>query len=174
MATTMRRRSSPRGSAPRRKRIWARNDEIVTGVLAAGSVFDLAGDFATEMGTNTLPVGCTVRGILLDFGIEVTTAGNTTSGITIGVIALDQNVSTDVPTPVTQDHADWMWWQFIHTGTSAIGSRLNTFDSLGGPIRMGAQRKISELGTTLWFVAQADGGVVVNARFRTSTLLLLP
>jgi len=163
-----------RSSSNRRKRAWARNDEIITGVAAAGSVFDLAGDFASEMGTNTLPLGTTIRGILLDFGMEVTTAGDTTSGITLGVIALDQNVSTDVPTPVTQDHADWMWWQFIHFGTAAIGTRLGTFDALGGPIRMGASRRVEELGTTLWFVAQASGGVVVNARFRTSALMLLP
>jgi len=159
---------------PRRKRAWARNDEIVTGIAAAGSVFDLAGDFISEMGTNTLPLGTTLRGIMLDIGLEVTTAGDTTSGITLGVIVLDQNVSTDVPTPVTQDHADWVWWQFIHTGTSATGTRYSTFDALGGPIRMGASRRVEELGTHLWMVAQASGGVVANARFRTSALLLLP
>lgn len=154
--------------------MWARNDEIVTGVGAAGSVFDIGADFATTMGTNTIPVGVTVRGIMLDFGAEVTTVGPTTSGLTLGVIALDNNVSTQVPTPEVQPHADWMWWQYISFGSSAVGSRRSTFESLGGPMRLGAQRKVQELGTRLWFVAQTTGTLVVDCRFRTSVLLLLP
>jgi len=161
---------------PRRKKVWARNDEILTGVDAAGQVFDLAADFSTAMGTNTLPVGTTVRGIIVDFGLActVSAAGGPTDGVTWGVITLDQNVSTNVPTPSVQPHADWMWWQFIGLPNAAVGDQETTFRSVGGPLRLGASRRIEELGTTLWMVWQTEGAIEVDVRVRTSVLLLLP
>lgn len=160
----------------RRKKVWARNDEIADGIDAAGQVFDLASDYVTLAGTNHLPVGITIRGILLDLCLENTAVStSTTSGVTIGIIRAETNVSTDVPMPEVQPHLDWMWWQFIGFGTSPAGTLQTTFDTLGGPMRLGAQRKIEELGTNLWFCIQTSGaGLVVDARIKTSVLMLLP
>lgn len=165
-----------RTNTARRKRVWARNDEVLTSIGAAGSVFDLAGDLSVVLGTNTMPMGATVRGILADLAFEVTTPSTSTAaGITIGIIRADIVVSGDVPTPETEPHADWMWYQFIHFGTAAAGTRRSTFESLGGPLRIGAQRKIEEAQTRLWCVVQTTGAaLVVDGRVRTSTLLLLP
>lgn len=160
----------------RRKKVWARNDEVVAGIGAAGEVFDVATDYITLAGTNHLPVGITVRGIILDLGIEVTTASTSpTAGVTLGILRAETNVSTEVPMPELQPHVDWMWWQFIHTGTAAVGHRTSTWETHGGPLRLGAQRKIEELGTHLWFAIQTSGaGLIVDARIKTSVLMLLP
>ena len=169
------RRSTRNSTGSRRKRAWARNDEILTGVDASGQVWDLAADFNTLAGTNALPVGTTVRGIMVDFSIQAATASTSnTAGVTFGVITLDQNVSSNVPTPVTQPHADWMWWQFIGMPDAAAGASETTFRALGGPLRLGASRRIEELGTHLWGVVQTDGAYTVDIRMRTSVLLLLP
>lgn len=160
---------------PRRKRAWARSDTIMTGVDAAGQVFDLGADFATVMGTNTLPVGTTVRGIMVDFSIQAATASTSnTAGVTWGVITLDQNTSTEVPMPSLQPQADWMWWQFIGMPDAAAGDSETTFRALGGPLRLGASRRIEELGTHLWTCWQTEGAYTVDVRLRASALLLLP
>jgi len=165
----------PTRTTQRRKRTWARNDEILTGVDASGQVFDLGADFATVMGTNHLPVGVTIRGIMIDFSIQAATASTSnTAGVTMGIITLDQNVSTNVPTPVGQPQADWMWWQFIGMPDAAVGDSETTFRALGGPLRLGAQRKVEELGTHLWMVVQTDGAFTVDVRVRSSVLMLLP
>lgn len=112
---------------------------------------------------------------MVDFSIRTATAStSTTAGVTWSVITLDQNVSTNVPTPVTQPHADWMWWQFIGMPSSAVGETRSTFEAVGGPLRLGASRRVEELGTHLWMVWQTDGAYTVDVRVRTSVLLLLP
>ena len=72
----------------RRKRVWARNQAVLTDVGTAGTADDMAAGFIADMGTAHLPVGITIGGILLDITASRVVAGTdvTTSQLQVGVI----------------------------------------------------------------------------------------
>jgi len=160
----------------RRKRVWARDFSELNAITDAGTAVQLSTDFETAMGTAHLPVGLTIGGIMLDFVASRVAAGaDPESFLQIGVICTDEDTAAQVPRPLTDQHADWMWWQMIGFPAPGADSVTSTFQAMGGPLRVRSKRKCTELGTDLWLVAQASDAVgtydfLVNA----STLMLLP
>ena len=126
------------------------------------------------MGTTVVPPGSTVGGILLDFGLEVTTAPTTGgAGFYIGILVTSETVPGEVESPFTDPHADWMWYQFVSLAGSAVGDRLSTFDVMGGPIRIRSKRRMEEVGQRFYLIVEPFD-VEFDARFVASSLLILP
>ena len=142
---------------------------------AAGVAQDLAGDFATEYGTTHLPVGSTIGGIMLDFGmVQLDTRASSTDGVALGIICVDEDTVAEVARPLPNEHSDWMWYQWLPAPGPAAGAQFSTAAALGGPIRIRSQRKCEELGSHLYLVAQTDGLTTYDFHVFTSTLVLLP
>lgn len=177
MATRRRRYSA--GTA-RRKLIWARSLSLdSTATPAAGVAHDLLAQFRTDGGSS---LGATVTRVRIDFTLVWTLAAATDipfNSLAVGAIVdqlqLDQ---TEVPRPGDEEHADWMFWKRFSavpeysalTGTAGVTvTAHHAWD-----IR--SQRKVEELGQTLWFVVDPTytGSNVLSCRANASVLLKLP
>jgi len=167
----------PRVTSTRRKRVWARQQSAALDVGTDGLAIDLATGFTAEMGTTHLPVGLTIGGIMLDFSVARVIAGTdaASSQLHFGVICVDEDVEGEVQRPLTDPHADWLWWQQISFPVVAVGTQVSTWDTAGGPLRMRARRKCEELGSHLWIVFQGyDIAPTFDIQFTSSVLMLLP
>ena len=166
------RRRSPQ--ANRRRTSWARVDDAIVPVNA-GATSDLLSDFRTALGWSASPPGVTVGGVLLDFVLTQTAARAAAGdGVYIGLIVTSEGTAGEVERPLTDLHADWMWWQFIGASQAASGAGYSTFDALGGPIRIRSKRRMDEVGMRLWLVAQSSGTTTWDLQLSASTLLLMP
>jgi len=158
----------------RRKRVWARDDNVVTPV-AAGVASDLLADYQTAAGILAPPPGVTVGGVLLDLSVVQTSArSSSTDGLAWGIIVTNEPTQAEVPRPIGEPHADWMAFGFIGAPGAATGANDTTFRSLGGPIRVASRRRMDELGMHLWLVFQLSGLTTYDLIYRSSTLLLMP
>lgn len=166
-----------RNQALRRKRVWARVQEASLGVDQTGAVINLGAGFQADMGTTHLPPGITIGGILLDMAFERATAATdaATSQLQIGVGVFDEPTPAEVPRPLDEPHADWMWQQMIAFPAPTAGALTSTFDRLGGPIRIRAKRRAEEINQDLYLVLQGyDIAPTFNVQVFASALLLLP
>jgi len=144
-------------------------------VTEAGVATDLAAAWVADYGTNSLPPGITVGGVLLDIAVQrsgATVVDN--AGLHVGIIATNETVEAQVPRPLTDLHADWLWWQMIDLAPSD-DARTATWEVMGGPLRIRAKRRLDEIGMRLWVVFQASNASGdYNIRYTSSTLLILP
>lgn len=166
-----------RNEALRRKRVWARVQEASLGVTQDGAVINLGAGFQADMGTTHLPPGITIGGLLLDMSFERATAATdaATSQLQIGVIVADEPTAAEVPRPLTEPHADWMWQQMIAFPSPTAGALTSTFDRIGGPIRIRSKRRAEEINQDLYLVMQGyDIAPTFNVNVFASALLLLP
>jgi len=166
-----------RTSVVRRKRSWARIQVASAGVGQDGIALDLGAGFSAEMGTLHLPVGVTIGGILLDAVFRRADAATdpATSQLQFGVIVAQEPDQAEVPRPLTEPHADWMWTQMVGFPASSAGELVSTFQVLGGPIRIRSRRKAEELGEHLWLVLQGyDIAPTFDVQVFASVLLILP
>jgi hypothetical protein len=160
---------------PRRKRVWARNDEVISAVPAGGTAIDLLSDFFTAYGTTNAPPGVTIGGVLLDLSVVQTNArASSTDDLKFGIIVASESTAAQVPVPSAEPHADWMWYQSIPAPGAAAGASFSTAQALGGPIRIRARRRMDELGMRLWFVADSNGLTAYDLLVSTSVLLIMP
>jgi len=161
-------------AAPRRKRVWSREVNDVT--IAAGGVgqLDLLADFATGYGANI--VGATVGRVRMNLVWETTSTPNSRDALTFGVRVGGRQVDTidQDPGDAIGRHLDWMYWrQFFPVGESSSAGVLGT---AALEVDIKAQRRMEELGQTLWFVISGttDASIAGTAGVAASTLLLLP
>jgi len=169
----------PRAIA-RRKLIWARTVDFDLSVAAgAANRIDLLATFRLANG-GAMPIGATVTRIRLSMIVGVTDGLAFNSSCLMGAI-VDQLYAdaTKVPVPLTDAHADWMYWQRLFP---VAGPGSSSDQDSAGPVTSGyeadvrSQRKAEELGQTLWLVTQHSNavGATINIRGSASVLLKLP
>lgn len=193
-----RRSMRTRRTGPLRKREWAR--QLTTQVLFTRNGGDtntrlavsLTDSFQTALGMQMLLPGCTVAAVHVDYSFLITQTANqpinTEEGVTWGIISggysVDPGDNNQPPSTLTQPHEDWQWWEHTPFQPTSSNSQAAT-TSVGrgsGPILVRSKRKLDELGSDVFVVAEFDDGVVppaitsmdLTATFITSCLLLLP
>lgn len=167
-----------RRPVPRRKLVWARDPIVDFGrpVPPGGFAVDLLASFRA-LGGETL--GSTVTRCHLDvqtFYNDVGAGFACEIGYYCGLIIDQRNQpETEVPRPSTEEHADWMLWRWLpfitpDDVTTVVDGFTNHY-----MLDIRAQRKMEELGETLWFVVQPNpGDVLGDIRLASSVLLRLP
>lgn len=175
----VRRRRYSAGTA-RRKLIWARSTSLdAAPAPAAGVAHDLLAQFRTDGGSS---LGATVTRVRIDYTLVWTLDAATAipfNQLAVGVIVdqlqLDQ---TEVPRPGDEEHADWMYWR-RHTAVpefSALTGTAGVTVTGSWSVDVRSQRKVEELGQTLWFVMDPTytASNVLSYRANASVLLKLP
>ena len=158
----------------RRKRIWARNSTVNTPAAAVGGE-DILSDYQTAAGIAAAPPGVTVGGVLLDLSVVQTSArSSSTDGFMLGILVSTETTVSELPSPVGDPHADWMWYQYFAAPGAASGAQYSTASVQAGPIRIRARRRMDELGMHLYIVTALRGLTTYDLRLETSTLLILP
>lgn len=162
------RRTAPR-QMPRRRLVWSRS--IKSESAATSGAYDLLEDFrlATQYGAQPLGTTITrVRGALVLSSPSVTTP----TGITWGLVVEDRAaLSTEIPKPQAERHVDWMAWSPVpFVGPSGITGTV-----LSAPFDVKAQRRLDEVGQTLWLAwDQQSATTTWTVTFFLSVLLRLP
>lgn len=180
------RRTKRYGPTPRRKLIWARSLDLFqppASLPAAGTAVDLLAQFRLDGGST---LGCTVTRIRLDLNYQYNNPGavnpTTQDILAVGIIVDQLQASqAEVPRPGVEEHADWMYWRRkslvgsldavpFGTGTAPVYHYAEQID-------VKSQRKLEELGETLWFVLDpsfSTGTPVAGVNVNASVLLRLP
>lgn len=170
----------------RRKLIWARRQDLfnpLTNMPAIGEAVDLLSFFRSEGGSS---LGATVTRVRLDLTLEWIGGDTGFQGgdqLALGVLVDQlQLAQAEVPRPGVELHADWMYWRRfgppmvpsalpVATAAGLATSFLGTME-----IDVQSQRKVEELGQTLWLVADPTytGTTQVRLNANSSVLLRLP
>jgi len=120
----------------------------------------------------------TVGGILLDYHIlQATEAGGAdTDALVMGIRVSQEATLSAIDGPLAEQHQDWMWYQTFGGSASGVtdGIRYSTADSLGGPLRIRAKRRMDEIGMKLTLTFEAVGASTYSARIVSSVLLIMP
>jgi len=119
----------------------------------------------------------------MDFRVRQTAATeprNPLSGVAIGLIVADaeETETNRVPTPVTNPHADWLWWEVVYPPavSDSVGTAYLDVSTVrdGGTRSIRAMRKCEEVGQSLWCsVELLAPEEEYNMNLATSTLLIL-
>jgi len=165
----VRMQTSRRLAAQRRKLIWARHI-TENAAMTNPQQIDLLDEFRTVNG-GAQPIGSTVTRVVISYAqARVAASAVAGSGVIVGLIVAP-TIAAQVPLPVTQPHEDWMYWKYLRywdAGRASQGQAAWDFD-------VRSQRKMAELGQTLWFVAQAQPFVATDTfSLAASVLLRLP
>ncbi len=98
----------------------------------------------------------------------------TPTGITWGLVVEDRNsLVTELPKPTEDPHVDWMAWQPV----PMVGPSGVTGDSVSAPIDIRSQRRLDEVGQTLWLSwdeSVVSPTITFSVTFILSVLLRLP
>ena len=130
---------------------------------------DLLTDFRAING-GAQPLGATItrmRGLLR---AVVSAAPTSATEIVVGAIVLPRTIpAVDIPNPISDQHADWLMWQPFDgfMGGAASAAAFST------EVDVRSQRKIDEVGETLWLSWQGTG-LVTGLEWELSTLVKLP
>jgi len=120
----------------------------------------------------------TVGGILLDYGItqETEAGAASTDALFMGIKVVQEATLTTVDGPLAEQHQDWMWYQmFLGSTTGATDAlRYTSADTLGGPLRIRAKRRMDEIGMRLVICFEAVGASTYSVRISSSVLLIMP
>ena len=166
----------------RRKRVWAREAHSAAGVSTI-TVKNMCEDFCARYGTNTLPPGTTVGGIKVDLRLRAVNENglSNSTAFAFGILVIDDVPLTneDVPGPIEQQHADWMYYQPL-LPQFGVGATEATVWLGGGSVAGGesvtvrSMRKIEEVGQSLvWAVESNNADDLFDISVWTSTLLIL-
>lgn len=173
------RRAPRRRTAPRRKRIWAREQHSFQAVTPA-TVHDMCEDWCAAYGTNNLPPGVTIGGVYLDYWFRLNNAAGLGVGsfIKLGIVVVDDANLTDnseVPRPIRNPHVDWLFYNPITPQFSSNAVEVTFANHNEGSVVIRARRKIEEIGQRLfWSVELNEPSDTLDGVVTTSTLLLLP
>jgi len=160
------------GSASaRRRRVWARTSFQLATVdpAPATDVTDMLDHFVTAS-LGRVEVGCTVGAVKLDLAVSRVSGTAPNPGVIWGLIVGPRTLDPDDLNPAdfttaAGAHSDWMMWGFAPV-VAFEGVRHYDVKS---------QRKLDEVGDTLWFAVTGNAGAdVYNVKVTASTLLLLP
>ncbi len=148
------------------------------------TVHDMCEDFCARYGTNTLPPGVTIGGVMLDARVTIRNAAGLTNGsaAVLGILVVDDVPATnaEVPSPQENPHADWMYFQpllptIIPGPNVAADVRIGASGGGMESVRVRSMRKIEEVGQTLvWSIGSNQAADTLDVFVATSTLLILP
>lgn len=97
------------------------------------------------------------------------------AGLHVGIIATNEVTEAQVPRPLTDLHADWMWWGMIAFPDLADDVETSSWETRGGPLQIRAKRRLDEIGMRLWVVFQASNASGdYSVRYTSSALMILP
>lgn len=162
----MARRRNLRSSAPRRRMFWANANELFSAGPSAAPVssepYDLLANFREDYGADLFGFTVTrIRG-LLRFAYDQTTVverHDASFGIRVANDNLPDVVNDEAErlliAPTGDPHADWMWLynDSHYTNVAATGS----YAQYEVPIDIKAQRRLDELGQSLFFLGAFGG-----------------
>ena len=173
---TMQRRVGRRGfaSGQRRKMIWART--FITQLNTAGFVTDLLGNLKTAMGINENLPGMTITRIVGTHDLRVVSVDDAFTRWPWGLIVLPTgNAPTVGDAPIFEPYMDWMFVrmesvvQERQEGTPTQNIRAAHYD-----IDLRSQRKLHEVGSTLWYVGDNVDGDNFDVVMNLNVLVKLP
>ncbi len=165
----MRPRQNRVSSLPRRKLVWARR--LVSPAAGTPFAVDLLSGFRDANG-GAQPVGSTITRVrgTVQFTHSGPAAADT--GIAWGLVVDRVGLTAgEVPDPYIDPYADWMGWGFIPTSIDGGGATVTASKE----IDVKSQRKMEELGETLWMTF-TDNPALSSAQVfvQMSILLRLP
>ena len=159
---------------PRRKTVWARNFNLTTGT--AGIVADILVDFRNEMGILRNLPGTTITRVVGTHTTRVTTTDDAFTrwvwGLYVGHIDVFPSVTDN---PLGAPGLDWMFVrsenvvQVQDAGTPVVKRVASYFD-----IDLRAQRKMDEIGQTLYYIGDNPEGDAFDVVWNFNVLLKLP
>jgi len=155
----------------RRRRVWARSSVLLSGITAAApaitqvlDIYEAAAKLARVEG------GTTVGAVKLFVDLGRTAGATLNSGVFCGLQVAGRGSDADDINPadlglVAEGHQDWMFWAW----QGLFQQPATVFYDVK------SQRKIQEVGETLWFaVGTPIAADTFSVRVTASTLLLLP
>ncbi|WP_157034563.1 hypothetical protein [Corynebacterium jeddahense] len=161
-------RSTLAGRTPRRKMIWVRDVGASPAATPTGAT-DLLTDFRALNG-GAQPLGVTVTRMRGRLAAQVSASPTFLTDMTVGAIVLPRTIpAADIPTPVTDLHADWLMWQPM----DGLGQGAASAAGFSVEIDVRSQRKMDEVGETLW-LAWEGTGLTTSLAWSISTLVKLP
>ena len=162
-----------RTGAVRRRMIWAREAQS----FASGTVaHDLLADFREDNGGGNL-LGVTITRIRLNVHILWDGTPAVGNWVYSGIYVDHQNhTAGEVSGPLSDQHEDWMAYNMLSRAGDGEVSVGTTGHLTHHVIDVKSQRKLDELGDTLWFVT-TEGGTGLQAtgmNIVSSVLVKLP
>ena len=154
--------------------VWGRDFNVTTN--SAGQVIDLLAGFRSQMGIARNLPGMTVTRVVGTHAVRVVSADDAfTRWIWgLGVWEVTNPPSTSQSALLDPDR-DWMFVrsenvvQVVDAGTPTVKRVAATYD-----MDLHAQRKLDEMGKTLWYVADNPDGDNFDFAFNFNILLKLP
>ena len=100
-----------------------------------------------------------------------TTATPTNDFFTLGLVVEDRNsTAAEIPKPMADDHVDWMAWiPLARSGPDGLTGNFSSWE-----IDVKAQRRLDEVGQTLWLSMDAAVTSTWSLTIVLSVLLKLP
>lgn len=139
---------------------------------------DLLAQFRADGGSS---LGSTVTRVRIDLSLEWIGDLSFVDQLAMGVLVDQiQDVEGQVPRPGVEPHADWMYWRRVGVSPDFTAIPLGTGTAstylISREIDVQSQRKMEELGQTLWLVLDPTfaGTTSLLAEANTSVLLKLP
>jgi len=166
------RASFVRGS--KRKMVWARDFGLF--LNQAGTVVDVLAGWQNELGILRNLPGITITRVVGTHDIRVVSADDAFTRWEWGlVVAEEDNPVTAVNNPLSSPDLDWMFVrqeavvQIQDAGSPVVKRRASHYD-----IDLKSQRKLDEIGSTLFYVADNPDGDNFDVAFQFNILLKLP
>ena len=156
---------------PRRRLVWSRSRNVFVGVGTSGDGVDLLTQFRSAAEYGAQPIGTTITRVRGRLILQETTATPTNDFFGLGLVVEDRNAtSAEVPKPFADDHVDWLaWLPFARFGQDGITGLAVSWE-----IDVRSQRKLDEVGQTLWLTMDAAVTSTWSATVVLSVLLKLP
>ena len=158
-------------SRSRRKTSVREIDQLTVPDGGTATAIDLCEDWCAEYGTNTLPPGVRITGIIVDWAVDVTTAGAATHNLLVTSIGVrNETTLSEVDGPVSEQHASWMMYEPRWMGATTADRQ---FDVPLFRTVVRTSRLIRGLGDRLVMTAQAvDGAYTIDVA--ASVFMTLP
>ncbi len=157
----------------RRKTIWARDFNRTAN--SSGLVVDLLAGIRNELGITRMLPGTTITRIVGTHDLRVVSADDDFTRWVWGLIVLPIDVPPTVNDyPVASPGVDWMFVrqeavvQVVDAGTPEVKRRAAHYD-----IDLRAQRKLGEIGNTLWYVSNNVEADSFDINYNMNILLKL-
>ena len=164
-------RQTPSRQMPRRRLVWSRSRNVFVGVGTTGDGVDLLTTFRSAAEYGAQPIGVTITRVRGRVVLQETTATKTNDFLGLGLVVEDRNSAVaDVPKPFADDHVDWMaWLPMTAFGQDGITGQVASFE-----IDVRSQRRLDEVGQTLWLTMDAAVTSTFSVTIVLSVLLRLP
>ena len=144
---------------------------MFVGVGTSGDAVDLLTQFRSAAEYGAQPMGVTITRVRGRVILSETTTVKTNDGFVWGLVVEDRNsTAAEVPKPLADDHVDWMaWTPLARSGPDGLTGEFSSWE-----IDVKAQRKLDEVGQTLWLSMDTAVTSTWSATFFLSVLLKLP